>query len=148
MKNILLFYLSLIATWLAPIYGLLVLVGAFILADTVMGIYSSYINGKPILSRKLQRALVKSVLYSSTFLLFYGIDTLIINDALLEFVRVPLFLSKSVCVFLISIELFSIDEKIRSINKGKGFKFYFDRLLGELKIYRKKISDITENKDN
>lgn len=144
-KKYLLIIISSIILWVSPISSLLFLIIGSVFLDTIFGVYASYKLGKPILSRKFQRIVVKCLLYCSSFLLFYGIDYLILNDILSSKLDIELFLSKLVAICFILIELFSIDEKIRAINKGKGFSYFIESVYKYVLNIKRKISSITEN---
>lgn len=139
--------LALFITWLSTVAPIIVLLICFIVFDTVMGIAASIYAKKPILSRKLQRFIVKSLLYSVTLLAFYGVDDLLINDALIQATGVNLALTKIWATFLCSVEAFSIDEKFRSMNRGRGFAYYFNRSIRRIRNAKQKISSITENNE-
>lgn len=138
---------ALCVTWLAPVTPIIFLLLGFILFDTIMGVSVSIIKKRPILSRKLQRFIVKSLLYVATLLAFYGIDSLLINDIMLTAFTVPLLLTKMWATLLCTVEIFSIDEKVRAINKNQGLIFYFNRTAKQIADMRKKISNITENQE-
>lgn len=133
--------LSLVA-FFAPISSLLVLVGFAIVSDTIVGIYSSYKTKTPILSRKLARIVSKMFVYQGVVLLFFAMDKLIINELSTMAISIQFITTKIVSLMLVSIECYSIDEKIRNFNKGNGIKFYFTRLLKLTKTLKKEYNDV------
>lgn len=139
------FFLSLLITltaFFAPIVSLLILVGVAIFVDTIIGLYSSFRLKTPILSRKLSRIVSKMFVYQGAVLLFFAIDNLIINEIILATISVQFLLTKVVSLMLISIEGFSIDEKIRNFNNNKGVSFYFKRLLKLAKTLKKDYDEL------
>lgn len=134
-----------LSIWLffIPVEPLIVLVGAFIVADTIMGLYTAWRLKEPIVSRKLSRLAIKLLLYTGATLLVYGLDTLIISD-IFGLDSSKFIFTKITVGALCSIELFSIDEKIRKFNDEKGFKFYWKRTLALVKGIKKDINDINE----
>jgi len=136
--------LSLVA-FFAPISSLLVLVGMAIVSDTIVGLYSSYKTKTPILSRKLARIVSKMFVYQGVVLLFFAMDKLIINELTTIAISVQFITTKIVSLMLVSIECYSIDEKIRNFNNGKGIQFYFIRVLKLTKTLKKEYEDINVN---
>ena len=135
-------------TWIAPVAPLLMLVFASVFLDTIFGVMASIKQKKPIISRKFQRIAIKCALYSFAFLLFYGVDTLILNEILIEKVGVHLFLSKVIAIAFILIEMFSIDEKIRIINKGRGIFYYIGLIYNRALTAKRAISKLVENNES
>lgn len=146
MKTILISLSLSLIVFFAPIVPLLIMVGMFIFADTVFGLIASYKLKTPIVSRKLSRIVSKMFVYQGVVLLFFALDHLIINDMVMLAISVKYILTKVVSLMLVSIECFSIDEKIRGFNNGKGVSFYFKRLLKLAKDLKKEYNEI--NGDN
>lgn len=142
MKTILTSLLLSCCVFFTPISGLLILVGIAIFADTIFGLYSSYRLKSPILSRKLGRIISKMFVYQGVILLFFGIDYLIMNEILMTIISVNFMLTKIVSLMLISIECYSIDEKIRNFNNEQGVSFYFKRLLKLAKSLKKDYNEL------
>lgn len=132
-----------IGLFLLPVKPLILLVGLFIIADTIMGLTAAIINKQPLLSRKLARLVIKMILYTSVVLLVYGLDMLILSDILgldsSKFITTKI-AAGSLCV----IEAFSIDEKIRKINNDKGAKYYWNKIIKTFKSVKSDINDINE----
>lgn len=142
MKTLLTSLLLSLVAFFAPISSLLVLVGFAIVSDTIVGLYSSYKTKTPILSRKLARIVSKMFVYQGVVLLFFAMDKLIINELSTMAISVQFITTKIVSLMLVSIECYSIDEKIRNFNKGNGIKFYFTRLLKLTKTLKKEYNDV------
>lgn len=136
--------LALVA-FFAPIVPLIILIGFAIMTDTVFGIIASIKNKKPIVSNKLARILTKSIIYLSLILLFYGVDVVLINAILTKKFGINLLLTKFAAVIITIVEGFSIDEKIRSFNDGKGIWFYIKKILAKGKQLTGSLKDIKED---
>ncbi|HRN42724.1 MAG TPA: hypothetical protein PK649_11715 [Vicingus sp.] len=86
--------------------------------------------------------------YQGVVLLFFAMDKLIINELSQMAISVQFITTKIVSLMLVSIECYSIDEKIRNFNSGKGIQFYFKRLLRLTKTLKKEYEDINVNNGN
>lgn len=152
MTTILSFFKSLLFALMAfifPIQGIMIFVGLSIFIDTGFGIWASKRNKKPILSSKLFRLATKMVTYQSAVILFYGIDLYMFGDLLAAFgIGIPFLLTKLIGLSLIGIEAFSVDEKLKSVNPGKGIFYHFKRLVGALKIVKSEWEDLDIKKDS
>ena len=133
---------SALVIFLTPVNSLLILVGLAILLDTIVGIIKSKKLKVPITSKKLSNILFKMVIYQGAVLTFYCIDVFILGDFIKLAISVPFALTKVVALIAISIEMYSIDESLRLFNDGKGFKFYFKRLIGLFKDTKKDVNEI------
>lgn len=127
---------------LAPTYPLILLIGLFIVADTIAGIYTSWVLGNPILSRKLARLVSKLFIYTGVILLVFGLDTIIISYFL-----DGLIITKIGAGVLCFIEGFSIDEKIRKINNDKGIVYYLKKLFSFVKGVKDGYNEIINGKE-
>lgn len=132
--------LAIILAFLAPIAPLILTVGLFILADTIVGIWKAKKINDKITSRKLSAIISKMVLYQSALIMFYLIDTFILQDFIKGFLQIPFFLTKIVAATLVFIELKSIDESTTIIF---GFSFWdkFKDLLSRSKSLKKEFKD-------
>ena len=130
--------LAAIATFMSPIWPLLLLVAGFVAADTVAGIYAAKKNGEGITSNKFARILGKIVMYSGGVLLTRGMEMVL--EGFYEF-PVELMLTKLAVLVICFVELFSIDEKIRKVNGEKGLVFYIVKVIRLLKKAKKQIDD-------
>lgn len=133
---------GIITALLSPIKYLMILVGVFIVIDTIFGIYTSKKIGVKLTSRKLSRFISKMVVYQSVVILAFAIDKLLIGDLLLLVLSVPLTITKIATLALVINECFSIDEKLRMINSEKGLWFYFKQMIGIAKLIKKETDDI------
>ena len=81
------------------------------------------------------------LLYQSTIILFFMIDSFILDAIMQKLFSVPFLLTKMVALTLISIEVFSIDENIKAVNKI-GLFDAFKRLLARSKEVKNDIDKI------
>ena len=139
--------LATVCTFLMPISGLLFLVGFVIILDTVTGIWKSYKNNVKITSRGLSAIISKMLLYEVTVVLFYMIDTFILNAIMLKFFSVPLLLTKVLALILISIELMSINENVIAV-KGLNIWQAMKNLFSRAKDIKKEVDEIRHNQDS
>jgi hypothetical protein len=121
-----------------PVFPLIILVGAFIIADTFFGVYASWKTGNSITSRKLARVISKLIVYTGAILLVFGLDVLIFS----MFIDTELMVTKLGAGVLCFIEGFSIDEKIRKVNNDKGMVYYLKKFFSFLKGIKNGYNDI------
>jgi len=122
--------LAVVSTFFLPITGILFLIGFAILVDTITGIWKAKKLGIPITSRKLSAIISKLMLYEVAVILFYLIDSFILNDIILTFFSVPLMLTKILSLVLVSIEVISISENykaVKGIDLWQAMKLLFAR---------------------
>jgi hypothetical protein len=132
-----------IFVFLTPVYPLIILVGLFIISDTIFGVYASWkINGREsIKSRKMARLISKLVVYTGAILLIFGLDYLILS------MFMPLMLiTKLGAGVLCFIEGFSIDEKIRKVNKDKGVVYYLKKTFTFVKGIKEGFNEVINGK--
>lgn len=111
----------------APVSLIILAIGLAIFADTIVAL--SLTNRKFTSKRLRNGVLSKMLAYEASILLLFLVDYAMINDAVLTVFSVPYVVTKIAGLFLIGIEISSIDEKIRDkygddkgiINRFKGF---------------------------
>lgn len=128
----------------APIQALFLIVLFSVILDTIFGIWSSKKLGKPLISRKFFRAAKKMFIYWSGLALAFFIDKFIFNGIMLHFFSIDFAFTKIATLIFISIELFSIDEKIKNANDGKGIWFYTKRLIKLAKSVKEEYKELTK----
>lgn len=143
MKTFLYGLLSSIFVFLTPVLPLIILVGFFISADTLLGVYTAKKLKNKVTSRKLSRIIGKLIIYTGAILLVFGLDTQIFG----MFIETDLLITKLGAGVLCFIEGFSIDENIRKINKDRGTVYYVQKMFDLIKTTKKKYND-TFTKDN
>lgn len=139
--------IAMLWAFLMPISGLLFLVGFVIVLDTVTGIWKSYKNKVKITSRGLSAIISKMLLYEVTVVLFYMIDSFILNAIMLKFFSVPLLLTKVLALILVSIEVMSINENYKAV-KGLDLWQAMKNLFARAKDIKKEVDEIRHKQDN
>ena len=139
-------YLSMVAAFFTPIWGLMFLIGFAISMDTVTGIWKARKKKEKISSRRLSAVISKMLLYEVTVILFYLIDYFILNDIVLTFFSVPLMLTKILSLILVSIEVVSINENSKAV-KGLDLWQAMKNLFSRVKEIKKDTDEIRHNQD-
>jgi len=121
-----------IYSFFAPIQVILLVIGLAIFVDTVVAIR---LTTEKFSSRRLRKGLVgKMITYQSAVILFFLIDYSMVNEMVKTVFSVDYTLTKLVGLFLASIEVVSIDEKIRvKYGNDKGFIARFKRFISNAK---------------
>ncbi len=121
-----------IYSFFAPIQVILLVIGLAIFVDTIVAIR---LTTEKFSSRRLRKGLVgKMITYQSAVILFFLIDYAMVNDMVKTVFSVDYTLTKLVGLFLASIEVVSIDEKIRvKYGDDKGFIARFKRFISNAK---------------
>lgn len=122
-----------------PIQPLLLIIGGFIMLDTILGVTKAFVTKQKINSHKLSRVIFKMLVYQFVIVLLYPIDVYIIGESLFGYEN---FATKLGVFVLLFIEALSIEENVKALNKGRGFKFYFEKMLLTLKSAKKQITDV------
>jgi len=108
--------MAIVSSFFLPIVGILILIGVSVIVDTITGIWKSYKLKTKVTSRRLSAIISKILLYEVTIMLFYLIDFYLVNDIVLVFFSVELLVTKILALVLVSIEVISINENIKSVN--------------------------------
>ena len=98
-----------------PIGVTLVWMMIFILADMVTGIYASYVKGILITSHKMQRTVVKFLMYGGSIVLLQGFDVYMVSFASLNLAQIG-------ATIICGIELYSVFEKCDKATRNVVFK--------------------------
>ena len=101
--------------FLEPIGVLILWCLIFILCDMVTGIYAAFCKGDLITSHKMQRTVVKFLMYSSSIMLLEGLDVYLITFADLQLARIG-------ATIICGIELYSIFENCYRATGNVVFK--------------------------
>lgn len=120
-----------------PVVPLLLLIGGVIALDTLTGVMAAYKRDENITSRKLSRVIGKMVIYTFSILLIYGLDILVLTT----WIETYMLITKIAAGLILFIEGFSIDENIQKLNKGKGVKYYTEKLLSLIKVAKNKYQE-------
>lgn len=118
--------------FLAPIQGLILVVGIVVVLDTFTGIYKSVKKEgwKSIRSRKLSNIISKMLLYEICIIALFPIDKFLLNELIFPLVSISYFSTKISCVAIILVELTSIKENIEealNIDIWKTLKDFIKR---------------------
>ena len=128
---------SLVAVYsfFAPIQVILLGKGLAIFIDTLVAIR---LTSEKFSSRRLRKGLIgKMITYESAVLLFFLIDYSMVNEMVKTVFSVDYTLTKLVGLFLASIEVVSIDEKIRlKYGDDKGFIARFKSFIKKAKAIK------------
>jgi phage-related holin len=101
--------------FLEPLWVMLLWFLIFIAVDFVTGIYASLVEGKLITSNKMQKTVVKFVMYATAVFLLHGIDAYMITFT-------KLYLARIGCTLICGIELYSIFENCYRVTGNVVFK--------------------------
>ena len=107
--------MAIILSFFLPIVGILILIAASVILDTITGIWKAKKLKQPITSRRLSAIISKILLYEATVMLFYAIDKFLLNDIVLSFFSIELLTTKVLALVLVSIEVISINENYKAI---------------------------------
>ena len=139
MKSAIFTLVASLVVFFTPIAPLMMIVAAFIVADTLLGISKAVIKKQGFTSHKLSRLIFKMFFYQIVILLLYPIDIFIIASDLFGQAH---FFTKVGTFVLIFVEALSIEENIKALNKERGFQFYFNKLMTTVKKGKQEITDI------
>lgn len=116
----------------APISLIILAIGLAILADTIVALA---LTKSKFTSKRLRHGILsKTIAYEASVLLLFLIDYAMINDAMLTVFSVPYVVTKIAGLFLIGIEISSIDEKIRErYGDDKGIIARFKKFISSIK---------------
>lgn len=134
-----------IAAFLAPIIPLILTVGVFIAADTVMGIFKAKRKGgwSAVNSKDASQIISKMFLYEGAVILFFILEKFILCDIIIYLISVPFFLTKVVATTLCIIELKSIDENYKEIY-GYSIWGRFKDILRRAKETKTEIKELVD----
>ena len=127
----------------APIYGLLVAVGAAIMLDTFTGIFKSIkLNGwRSVRSRKLSNIVSKMLLYEVCVLFLFLMDKFLLNEFIKHAFGFDFMFTKICAILLMFIELVSIKENIEEAFNVDIWKM-LKKILNRAKEIKTDINDI------
>lgn len=123
--------------FLEPIGVLILWSLIFIIADMATGIYAAFCKGDLITSHKMQRTIVKFIMYSSSIMLLEGLDVYLITFADLNLARIG-------ATIICGIELYSIFE---NCYKATG-NIVFKALTQFVRTKTKEITDTDIGENN
>ena len=142
MKTYLIYFVTIIGSFIAPIEGLILMLISFILLDTIVGIYASIklYGSKSFSSNKLFNIVVKSFFYVMSVVLTLMLDKFVFDGKVFG---VPFLLSKGMSIFWTYIEIKSLDE--HSIKLGnKSFWVLIKEFIKKVMSIKTDIKKISE----
>lgn len=116
--------------FLEPIGVLILWMLIFIMSDMATGIYAAFCKGDKITSHKMQRTVVKFLMYTSSIMLLEGLDIYMITFADLQLARIG-------ATIICGIELYSIFENCYKATGNVVFKIL-------TQFTSKKIKEVTD----
>jgi hypothetical protein len=131
------YFLITFASFFSPIYGLILTLLGFVLADTIMGIYTTIkLHGiESFKSTKLFNIVVKIFFYVTSVMCMFAVDQYILEGQLAGIKHV---LSKAFCVLFIYIEIKSIDESSMKLGNRSVWSIVKE-LLNRIQSFKKDI---------
>ena len=130
-----------VLSFFLPIVPLILLVGLFILCDTILGIWAAIKRGERITSRKLGNIVPKMLLYQGAVLVGYVLDHLLLGEFVNYVFNIDMFITKLIAMTLIFIESVSLNENMECITGKNIFKSFKDMITRTAKI-KSKIKDL------
>ena len=107
--------MAIILSFFLPIVGILILIAASVILDTITGIWKAKKLKQPITSRRLSAIISKILLYEATVMLFFAMDKFLLNDIVISFFSIELLTTKVLALTMVSIEVISINENYKAI---------------------------------
>ena len=104
-----------IISFFEPIWVTILWMLIFIIADMITGIYATYCNGERITSHKMQRTVVKFLMYGGAIVLLEGLDVYLITITSLGLAQIG-------ATIICGIELYSIFENCYKATGNVVFK--------------------------
>jgi hypothetical protein len=134
-----------VITFFTPVAGILSLLVALIIVDTITGVWRSKKLGVPVTSKGLSAFISKVFLYCSSVLLIYSVDYLLLNELMLMFFSVDLLITKVISMIFAFVELISINENWKEV---KGFDLWERArdLTKRAKVIKKEFADFNKIK--
>ena len=135
--------MAIILSFFLPIVGILILIAASVILDTITGIWKSKKLKQPITSRRLSAIISKILLYEATVMLFYAMDKFLLNDIVSSFFSIDLLTTKVLALVLVSIEVISINENYYAIYQ-KDLWYALKNLFARAKEVTSDFKNINE----
>ena len=135
--------MAIILSFFLPIVGILILIAASVILDTITGIWKAKKLKQPITSRRLSAIISKILLYEATVMLFYAMDYFLLNDIVISFFSIELLTTKILALTMVSIEVISINENYKQV-KGIDLWASLKNLLARAKEVTSDFKNINE----
>ncbi len=138
--------MAIILSFFLPIVGILILIAASVILDTITGIWKAKKLKQPITSRRLSAIISKILLYEATVMLFFAMDKFLLNDIVISFFSIDLLTTKVLALVLVSIEVISINENYYAIYQ-KDLWDALKNLFARAKEVTSDFKNIKKNED-
>ena len=135
--------MAIIFSFFLPIVGILILIAASVILDTITGIWKAKKLKQPITSRRLSAIISKILLYEATVMLFYAMDYFLLNDIVISFFSIELLTTKILALTMVSIEVISINENYKAV-KGIDLWASLKNLFARAKEVTSDFKNINE----
>jgi hypothetical protein len=135
--------MAIILSFFLPIVGILILIAASVILDTITGIWKAKKLKQPITSRRLSAIISKILLYEATVMLFYAMDYFLLNDIVISFFSIELLTTKVLALTMVSIEVISINENYKAV-KGIDLWASLKNLFARAKEVTSDFKNINE----
>ena len=135
--------MAIILSFFLPIVGILILIAASVILDTITGIWKAKKLKQPITSRRLSAIISKILLYEATVMLFFAIDKFLLNDIVNSFFSIDLLTTKILALTMVSIEVISINENYKAV-KGIDLWASLKNLFARAKEVTSDFKNINE----
>jgi len=138
--------MAIILSFFLPIVGILILIAASVILDTITGIWKAKKLKQPITSRRLSAIISKILLYEATVMLFFAMDKFLLNDIVMQFFSIDLLTTKILALTMVSIEVISINENYKQV-KGIDLWASLKNLFARAKEVTSDFKNIKKNED-
>ena len=135
--------MAIILSFFLPIVGILILIAASVILDTITGIWKAKKLKQPITSRRLSAIISKILLYEATVMLFFAMDKFLLNDIVMQFFSIDLLTTKILALTMVSIEVISINENYKAV-KGIDLWASLKNLFARAKEVTSDFKNINE----
>ena len=135
--------MAIILSFFLPIVGILILIAASVILDTITGIWKSKKLKQPITSKRLSAIISKILLYEATVMLFFAMDKFLLNDIVISFFSIELLTTKILALTMVSIEVISINENYKAV-KGIDLWASLKNLFARAKEVTSDFKNINE----
>ncbi len=135
--------MAIILSFFLPIVGILILIAASVILDTITGIWKAKKLKQPITSRRLSAIISKILLYEATVMLFFAMDKFLLNDIVMQFFSIDLLTTKILALTIVSIEVISINENYKQV-KGIDLWASLKNLFARAKEVTSDFKNINE----
>ena len=130
-----------VLSFFLPIVPLILLVGLFIICDTILGIWAAKKRGEKITSRKLGNIVPKMLLYQGAVIVGYTLDHLLLGEFVKYLFNIDMLITKLIAMTLIFIESLSLNENIEYIT-GKNIFQSFKKMISRTAKIKGQIKDL------